>query len=75
MGSFGGNKIKELLLEKKMSMRGLTRAADVTPMQISNIEQRFTKGSSELIFQIANALDTEVDQILHLADRVDSEVV
>ena len=75
MGSFGGNKIKQLRVEKKMSMRGLARAVDVTPMQISNIEQAFTKGSSELIFQIAKALDTDVDQLLHLADRVDSEVV
>tara|TARA_A100001037_G_scaffold259722_1_gene247629 strand:+ start:164 stop:391 length:228 start_codon:yes stop_codon:yes gene_type:complete len=75
MGSFGGNKIKQLRVEKKMSMRGLARAVDVTPMQISNIEQGFTKGSSELIFQIAKALDTDVDQLLHLADRVDSEVV
>ena len=75
MGSFGGNKIKQLRVEKKMSMRGLARAVDVTPMQISNIEQGFTKGSSELIFQIAKALDTDVDQLLHLADRVDPEVV
>ena len=70
-----GTKIKELRGERKMSMRGLARAVDVTPMHISNIEKGFTKGSSELISKIAKALDTDVDQLLHLADRVDPEVV
>ena len=44
-----GGKIKDLRAERKMSMRGLARAVDVTPMHISNIEKGFTKGSSELI--------------------------
>ena len=70
-----GKKIKELRVGMKMSMRGLARAVGVTPMHISNIEKGFTKGSSELISKIAKALDTDVDQLLHLADRVDPEVV
>ena len=36
-----GGKIKELRGERKMSMRGLARAVDVTPMHISNIEKGF----------------------------------
>ena len=70
-----GQKIKDLRAERKMSMRGLARAVDVTPMHISNIEKGFTTGSSELIAKIAKALETDVDQLLHLADRVDPEVV
>ena len=56
-------------------MRGLAKAVDVSPMHISNIEKGFTKGSSELIAKIARALETDVDSLLHIADRVDPEVV
>lgn len=70
-----GDKIVELRTEKKISMRGLARAVDVTPMHISNIEKGYTTGSSELIAKIAKALETDVDELLHLAHRVDPEVV
>ena len=70
-----GEKILSLRNEKRLSMRGLAKAVDVSPMHISNIEKGFTKGSSELIAKIARALETDVDGLLHIADRVDPEVV
>ena len=70
-----GETIKALRDEKRLSMRGLAKAVDVSPMHISNIEKGFTKGSSELIAKIARALETDVDSLLHIADRVDPEVV
>ena len=70
-----GDTIKALRDEKRLSMRGLAKAVDVSPMHISNIEKGFTKGSSELIAKIARALETDVDSLLHIADRVDPEVV
>ena len=70
-----GETIKALRDEKRLSMRGLAKAVDVTPMHISNIEKGFTNGSSALIAKIAKALDADVDRLLHMADRVDPEVV
>jgi transcriptional regulator with XRE-family HTH domain len=70
-----GETIKALRDEKRLSMRGLAKAVDVTPMHISNIEKGFTTGSSELIAKIARVLETDVDSLLHMADRVDPEVV
>ena len=70
-----GETIKALRDEKRLSMRGLAKAVDVTPMHISNIEKGFTTGSSGLIANIARALETDVDSLLHMADRVDPEVV
>jgi transcriptional regulator with XRE-family HTH domain len=70
-----GETIKALRDERRLSMRGLAKAVDVSPMHISNIEKGFMKGSSELIAKIARALETDVDRLLHIADRVDPEVV
>tara|TARA_B100000886_G_C20309774_1_gene443333 strand:- start:153 stop:545 length:393 start_codon:yes stop_codon:yes gene_type:complete len=70
-----GETIKALRNEKRMSMRGLAKAVDVTPMHISNIEKGFTTGSSHLIAKIARVLETDVDNLLHIADRVDPEVL
>ena len=70
-----GETIKALRDEKRLSMRGLAKAVDVTPMHISNIEKGFTTGSAELIAKIARVLETDVDSLLHIADRVDPEVV
>ena len=70
-----GETIKELRCKKGLSMRGLAKAVDVTPMHISNIEKGFTTGSSGLIAKIAKVLETDVDSLLHLVNRVDPEVV
>ena len=58
-----GETIKALRDEKRLSMRGLAKAVDVTPMHISNIEKGFTTGSSGLIAKIARTLETDVDKL------------
>ena len=70
-----GETIKDLRDKKRLSMRGLAKAVDVTPMHISNIEKGFTTGSSGLIAKIARVLEADVDSLLHMVDRVDPEVV
>ena len=44
-------------------------------MHISNIEKNKMNASPELVTRIAQALDADVDELLHLAERVDPEVV
>ena len=70
-----GEKIKELREEKRLSLRHLGRLTDVTGMHIANIEKGIANASPELVTKIAKALDTNTDELLHLADRVDPEVV
>ena len=70
-----GNKVKQLRDDKRISIRGLGRLTDVSGMHISNIEKGKVNASPELITKIAEALETNVDELLHLADRVDPEVV
>jgi transcriptional regulator with XRE-family HTH domain len=70
-----GDKIKELRDEKRISIRELGRRTDVSGMHISNIEKGKMNPSPELVTKIAAALDGNLDELLHLADRVDPEVV
>ena len=70
-----GEKIKELREEKRFSIRELGRRTDVTGMHISNLEKGKTNASPELVRKIAVVLEANADELLHLADRVDPEVV
>ena len=70
-----GEKIQKLRDDKRISIRGLGRLTDVSGMHISNLEKGKVNTSPELITKIAEALETNVDELLHLADRVDPEVV
>ena len=70
-----GDKIKELREEKRISIRGLGRLTEVSGMHISNLEKNKVNASPELVTKIAEALDADPDELLHLAERVDPEVV
>ncbi len=70
-----GDKIKELREDKRFSIRELGRRTDVSAMHISNIEKGKVNASPELVTKIASELEANVDELLHLADRVDPEVV
>ena len=70
-----GDKIKELREDKRISIRGLGRLTDVSGMHISNIEKNKINASPELVTRISEALDADIDELLHLAERVDPEVV
>ena len=70
-----GEKIKGLREEKRISIRELGRRTDVSGMHISNIEKGKVNASPELVSKIAHVLEANSDELLHLADRVDPEVV
>jgi transcriptional regulator with XRE-family HTH domain len=70
-----GKKIKELREEKQISIRELGRRTDVTGMHISNLEKGKVNASPELVRKIAATLEANTDELLHLADRIDPEVV
>jgi transcriptional regulator with XRE-family HTH domain len=70
-----GKKIKELREEKHLSIRELGRRADVTGMHISNLEKGKVNASPELVSKIAATLEANTDELLHLANRIDPEVV
>ena len=69
-----GDYIKGLRTDKHIGVRELGRAVDVTGMHISNIEKGKSLPSPELITKLAEALEANVDEMLHLADQIDPEV-
>jgi transcriptional regulator with XRE-family HTH domain len=70
-----GETIRELREEKRISIRELGRRTDVSGMHISNIEKGKVNASPKLVAKIAHVLEANVDELQHLADRVDPEVV
>ena len=70
-----GIRIKELREGKRISIRGLGRETGVSGMHISNIEKDKVNASPELVTKIAEVLEADIDELLHLAERVDPEVV
>ena len=69
------DKIKDLRSEKRIGIRELGRMVDVSGMHISNLEKGKSAPSPELVRKLATALETDVDELLHLADLVDPEAV
>ena len=70
-----GQRIKELREVNRIGIRELGRRTDVSGMHISNIEKEKVNASPELIAKIADVLKADVDELLHLAERIDPEVV
>ena len=68
-------KIAALRAERKMGVRELGRAVDVTGMHISNLEKGKSSPSPELVVKLAKALAANVDELLFLAKQVSPEVV
>ena len=62
------DKIRELRSEKRIGIRELGRMVDVSGMHISNLEKGKSAPSPELVRKLAAALETDVDELLHLAD-------
>ena len=69
-----GAKIKSLREERKVGVRELGRLVDVSAMHISNIEKGKSSASAEIIQKIAEALNTNPDELLALADQVAPDV-
>mgnify|MGYP006443965829 CR=1 FL=1 len=67
--------LKQLRTEKRIGVRELGRAVGVTGMHISNMEKGKSMPSPELIVKLADALDTDVDEMSYRADHVAPEIV
>jgi len=74
MANFG-EYLNQLRTEKRMGVRELGRAVDVTGMHISNMEKGKSLPSPELIVKLAKALDADVDEMSYQADHIAPEVV
>ena len=68
-------RLSALRAQQKMGIRELGRAVGVTGMHISNLEKGKSAPSAELVLKLAEALEANVDELLHLADQVSPEVV
>ena len=68
-------KITVLRAERKMGVRELGRAVDVTGMHISNLEKGKSSPSPELVVKLAKALEANVDELMFLANQVSTEVI
>ena len=68
-------KITVLRAERKMGVRELGRAVDVTGMHISNLEKGKSSPSPELVVKLAKALEANVDELMFLANQVSPEVI
>jgi len=70
-----GQRVQELRVEKRMGIRELGRALDISAMHISNLEKGKSMPSSDLVEKIAAELQGDLDELLHLADQLDPAVV
>ena len=70
-----GSRILTLRTDKRMGIRELGRAVDVSAMHISNLEKGKSMPSPALVEKIAEVLEGDLDELLHLADQLDPAVV
>ena len=70
-----GQRVQALRVEKRMGIRELGRALDISAMHISNLEKGKSMPSSGLVEKIAAELQGDLDELLHLADQLDPAVV
>ncbi len=68
-------RIKELRTQQGVGVRELGRIIGKTGQHISNIEKGIGNPSAEVIVAIAKALNADKDELLHMAELVDPEVV
>ena len=70
-----GQRVQALRVEKRMGIRELGRALDISAMHISNLEKGKSMPSSDLVEKSAAELQGDLDELLHLADQLDPAVV
>lgn len=59
-----GSKIKEVRINKCLTQDALAESVGCNTSHISNIENNHTKVSLNVLFAIANTLDTSIDYLL-----------
>lgn len=66
--------LNQLRTSKRIGVRELGRTVGVTGMHISNMERGKSLPSPALIVKLAEALETDVDEMSHRANQVAPEV-
>ncbi len=70
-----GNKIRELRKQAGIGLRELARLINKSPGYLSDVElERVPPPSQEVIIRIAIALDTDKNELLSAAKKVDPEL-
>jgi len=69
------SRLKEIRASKGVGVRELGRMIGKSGQHISNMEQKLSKPSAEVVVDIAKALSADVDELLHLAGQMDPEVI
>ena len=67
--------VNHLRTEKRISVRELGRLVGVSAMHISNIEKGKSSASPEIVKKIAEALESNADELLKASDQVDPAIV
>ena len=71
-----GELLQRLRTNKELSQRQLALSLDVTPTYMRKIERgEFPPPSEALIKKLASILDYDKDELLALADKVDSDLL
>ncbi|MEG6569439.1 helix-turn-helix transcriptional regulator [Thermoanaerobacterium thermosaccharolyticum] len=68
-----GDVIKELRLKKGLTQRKLAEIVNVSNTTISFIEKNINKTSYDILYKIAKALDTTVEDIMKQVETEDTE--
>ncbi len=69
-----GEKLRQLRLEKKVSMRTLAQKAAIDFSYISQIEHGKRQPSRDVIVRLARALKTDADELLVVAGHLPEDV-
>ena len=70
-----GKRIKSLRIERDLGLRQLGRLLNISAMHISNLEKGRVRPSAELVKKIADKLEGDLDELLHLAELIDPQIV
>jgi HTH-type transcriptional regulator, competence development regulator len=71
-----GQHIRKKREEKGLGLREMARKVDISPTYLSRVEtdEETTPPSEDTLRTIADVLDTSLDELMHLAGRVPSDV-
>ena len=69
-----GRRIKSLRIERDLGLRELGRLLNISAMHISNLEKGRVRPSAELVIKIADKLEGDLDELLHLTELIDPQI-
>jgi transcriptional regulator with XRE-family HTH domain len=67
--SLGGEKIKEIRLQKGIKREELANKANISAVQLTNIEKKDMFPNASTLYKIANALDYDYDLLYDLFEK------